>query len=161
MPLLDQGKPAEDRWTMVADDAAIPDDAPAIVPLARLAEMPAGREAPLGVLVGPATPAAALASLLNRIALVAVQFPKFRDGRGFTLARTLRERYGFTGEIRALGHVLPDQHLFLLRCGFTSVAVPNGADLAPWSEALGRFHMAYQAVVTDEAPPRHRMRHFG
>jgi uncharacterized protein (DUF934 family) len=84
--------------------------------------------------------------------LVAIRFPKFRDGRGFTLARTLRERYGFTGEIRALGHVLPDQHLFLLRCGFSSVAVPDDADLAVWTAAIGRFHVAYQPALAEKAP---------
>lgn len=161
MPLLEHGRAAEDRWTIVADDAPVPADVPAVVALARLAEIPAGREAPVGVLVSPATRPEDLAPLLNRLALIAIAFPKFRDGRGFTLARALRERYGFAGNIRAVGHVLPDQHLFLLRCGFTGVGVPDGADLAPWTAALGRFHTAYQAVVTDEVPLRHRMRRFG
>ncbi|MCR6628611.1 MAG: DUF934 domain-containing protein [Magnetospirillum sp.] len=61
---------------------------------------------------------------LHWLDLVVIDFPRFRDGRGFTLARTLRERYGFTGEIRAQGNLLPDQLSLLQRCGFSSIAVP-------------------------------------
>jgi uncharacterized protein (DUF934 family) len=155
MPLLENGVLAEDRFAQVADDAELPADAPALISLARLrrdAEKLAGRNAELGVQVGTATHPEDIADLLDRVALVAVEFPKFRDGRGFTIARTLRERFGYTGEIRAVGHVLPDQHGFLLRCGFSSVVVPEGADLGPWTAALSRFHIAYQAGVDDAAP---------
>lgn len=154
MPLLEHGAVVADRFTPVAEDAELPADAPALIPLARLqrdAPALAGRNAELGVQIGSATRPEDIAGLLDRVCLVAVEFPKFRDGRGFTIARTLRERYGYTGEIRAVGHVLPDQHQFLLRCGFTSVAVPDGADLAPWTGALTRFQIAYQAA-TDDAP---------
>jgi len=153
MPLLEQGFPVADRFVPVADDAPLP-DAPAIVSLARLqreAEALAGRNVALGVQVASTTKPEDLAPLLDRVALLVVEFPKFRDGRGFTIARTLRERYGYTGEIRAVGHILPDQYAFLVRCGFSSVAVPEAADLSVWAAALGRFHVAYQAAV-DAAP---------
>jgi uncharacterized protein (DUF934 family) len=159
MALLERGRPIEDRWRRIADGAPIPADVPALVPLARLRlEWPEGRAAPLGALIGPATQAGEIADLLPQLALIAVEFPKFRDGRGFTLARTLRERYGFAGEVRAVGHVLPDQHRFLLRCGFTSVEVPDGADLEAWTAALGRFPIAYQTAVADDRPLRRRLR---
>jgi uncharacterized protein (DUF934 family) len=164
MPLLEHGEVAADRFVAVDDASALPEGVPALIPLARLrseGEVLAGRNAPLGVVADTATRPEELADLLPWLALVAVRFPKFRDGRGFTLARTLRERFGFAGEIRAIGHVLPDQHAFLLRCGFSSVAVPEGADLAPWTAALGRFHMAYQADVAENGsrtPFRHRLR---
>jgi uncharacterized protein (DUF934 family) len=149
--LLEHGHPVADRWVTVADDAPVPADGPALVGLARL-ESVGERTAPLGVLVAGATAAEVLAPHLPRLSQVAVQFPKFRDGRGFTLARALRERYRFSGEIRAIGHVLPDQHLFLLRCGFTSVALPEGADEAVWTAALGRYRVAYQPALAEEAP---------
>ncbi len=114
--------------------------------------------APLGVLVGPAARAEEVAAALPDLSLIAVEFPKFRDGRGFSLARTLRERYGFTGEIRAVGHILPDQYRFLLRCGVSTVALPEGADPAPWQAALGRFGVAYQPAAADEAPLDHLRR---
>jgi uncharacterized protein (DUF934 family) len=154
MPLLEHGRVAEDRFVPVADDAALPADAPALISLVRLqrdADALAGRNAELGVQVGSATHPDDIAPFLDRVSLVAIEFPKFRDGRGFTIARTLRERYGYTGDIRAVGHVLPDQHLFLLRCGFSGVAVPDDADVAVWTAALGRFHVAYQAAM-DTAP---------
>ncbi len=154
MPLLDHGRPVEDRFVAVADDAPLPADAPALIPFARLqreADALAGRNAALGVQVTSATHAEDIAPFLDRVTLVVVEFPKFRDGRGFTIARTLRERYGFSGEIRAVGHVLPDQYEFLVRCGFTCVAVSDGADLGVWAAALERFHVAYQPGL-DTAP---------
>jgi uncharacterized protein (DUF934 family) len=152
MPLLEQGKIVEDPWLAVAEDAEIPAGSPAIVSLARLAAASETRNAPLGVRVGPATRPEDLAPWLDRVSLVAIDFPKFRDGRGFTIARTLRERYGFTGEIRALGHVLADQYVFLLRCGFTTVEVPEGAVVERWAAALGEFDVAYQPGVMGDAP---------
>lgn len=155
MPLLDQGRPVADPFVAVPDDAPLPSDSPALIPYARWRAEAAvlhGRNAPLGIRVPSATPAEELAGHLDGVAMVAVEFPKFRDGRGFTIARALRERHGFSGEIRAVGHVLPDQHVFLLRCGFTTVAVPDGADLAPWQAALARYHTAYQASVAGEKP---------
>ncbi len=154
MPLLEHGHPVEDRFVAVADDAPLPADAPALIPFARLrrdADVLAGRNAALGIQVGSATHAEDIAPFLDRVTLVVVEFPKFRDGRGFTIARTLRERYGYTGELRAVGHILPDQYEFLVRCGFTSVVAADGTDLAVWAAALGRFHVAYQAGV-DAAP---------
>ncbi len=160
MALLSQGRAIADAFVTVADDAPVPPDVPAIVPLARLrAEpgLPDRRTAPLGVLVPAATPPAALADLLPAVALIAVAFAKFRDGRGFTLARTLRERHAYAGEVRAAGHVLPDQYRFLIRCGFDTVEIPDGADPAVWVAALGRFHLAYQTAVND-APLHGRRR---
>lgn len=151
MPLLEGSRVVEDRWITLADEAPLPADWPVIVGLARFAPGLAPRTL-LGVLAGPATPPEVLVAALPYVTLVAVEFPRFRDGRGFSLARALRERYGFAGEIRAVGHVLPDQHRFLRRCGFTSVALPEGTNLAPWIAALERFGVAYQPAVADEAP---------
>jgi len=153
MPLLDAGRPVADRFSVVADDAKLP-DGPALVTLARLqAEPVAGRNAELGVVVPSTARPDDIAPLLDRVSLVAIEFPKFRDGRGFTIARTLRERYGYTGEIRAVGHLLPDQHSHALRCGFSTVAVADGADLTPWQAALSYIHIAYQPDVTGTDAP--------
>jgi uncharacterized protein (DUF934 family) len=154
MPLLENGRVAENRFVAVADDVPLPADAPALISLSRLqrdAEALAGRNAELGVQLPSDTRPEDLAPLLDRVSLVAIEFPKFRDGRGFSIARTLRERYGFAGELRAVGHILPDQYFFLVRCGFTSVEVPDGTDIGVWSASLGRFRVAYQAAA-DVAP---------
>lgn len=73
-----------------------------------------------------------------------------RDGRGFTQARSLRERLAFRHEIRATGNILPDQYAFLLRCGITTVETQDGSDPAAWQKAAGRFSFAYQLSVLKE-----------
>lgn len=98
-----------------------------------------------------------LAPVLGRIRLVEVDFPKFRDGRGFSSARVLREM-GYTGEIKATGDVLVDLVFFMRRCGFDSFApdVPfNDADV---QAALTRYPYVYQDAA-DEAVPIWRLRH--
>jgi uncharacterized protein (DUF934 family) len=156
MALLDaRGSAIPDPWHHAADGEPLPADRPVIVPLSRLAaghDEVAARTAPLGVRLDAGELAEDAAPHLGLVCLVAVTFAKFRDGRGFSTARALRERYGFTGEIRALGHTLPDQYRFLLRCGFTTVAVPEGRDPAAWTAALGRIGLAYQRAPDGAAP---------
>jgi uncharacterized protein (DUF934 family) len=150
MALVKDGRAVADSWVAVADDAPVPADVPALVGFARWQAgrdaLLAGRTAPLGVRATSATLAEALAPALADVALVALEFPKFRDGRAFSTARELRERHGFTGEIRAVGHVIPDQYLFLVHCGFTTVEVPDGANLDTWAAALKESTAGY---VTD------------
>ncbi len=98
------------------------------------------------------TLAGAIAPDLDRFALVAVEFPKFRDGRGFSTARELRERYGYAGEIRAVGHVIPDQYQFLVRTGFTSVEAPEGTNPESWANALTEITIAFQPSLDDTQP---------
>ena len=121
-------------------------------PPGRDADLLGGRNAPLGVALSSNTPPEAVAPFLDRLSLVVVPFPVFRDGRGFTLARTLRERYGFEADIRAVGHILVDQYSFLLRCGFSTVEAPASADPARWDAALRHYHIVYQAAQTDDQP---------
>jgi len=150
MPLLEDGRITADAWVRVEDDAVLP-DSPAIVSLARLPQV-GPRSAPLGVALPPDAPAASLAPWLDRLALVVLTLPKFRDGRAFTQARALREQLGFKGEIRAAGHVIPDQYLALLRCGVTTVEVPEGTDPTPWEAARHLVGIAYQPSLIPEAP---------
>lgn len=156
MPLLEHGRPVADPWTAVADDAPLPEGAPALVTLARLlADAPAlvARNAPLGVVLPNDADPAAIAQVLDRLSLVALRLPKHKDGRAFTQARSLREHHGFAGEIRATGHILPDQHAALLRCGVSTVQVPEGADLGAWQRALRAHLVAYQPAVAGDGGP--------
>jgi uncharacterized protein (DUF934 family) len=104
----------------------------------------------VGVLLAGSDDPAQLAADLPHINLIAIEFPKFADGRGFSSARLLRERYGFKGEIRAVGAYLPDQIYYLRRCGFDAFEVSDErAD-----DALGcwtPFSEPYQGAV-DQAP---------
>jgi len=147
MPLVKAGRIVEDRFVRVLDDAPVPDGVPVIVPAARfLADVAdfARREAETGVAWPNNRPVAELAPHLDRLALVALSFPKFRDGRAYSQARLLRERYGFRGELRATGDVLRDQFLFLLRAGFDTFEVKKDADAAVFAEAVRRFSVFYQ-----------------
>jgi uncharacterized protein (DUF934 family) len=152
MPLLECGRIVRDPWQTLADDAPLP-PTPCIVSLSRLQQDEAVRTAPhprLGVALPVDQPAEVLAPCLDRLSLVAVNFPTFRDGRGFTQARSLREHLAFSAEIRATGNILPDQYAFLLRCGITTVEIQDGADPAAWQKAANCFSFAYQPSVLEE-----------
>jgi uncharacterized protein (DUF934 family) len=89
--------------------------------------------------------------------VIALEFPKFGDGRAYSYARLLRERYGFRGELRAVGNVLRDQALFMLRCGFDAFEVTEGTPIEGWREALGEISVVYQPTA-DGRPVAHGLR---
>ena len=84
--------------------------------------------------------------------IIAVYFPSFSDGRGFSLGNQLRERYTFQGELRAIGNLLPDQMYYLHRCGFNAVVVANPKDLHLARKALTDFSNNYQEAWGDDKP---------
>jgi uncharacterized protein (DUF934 family) len=147
MQLIKGGRVVEDGFARVADDAPVPDLLPVIVSAARfLAEADALRErqAPTGVIWPNDRRVVELAPYLEGLALVALVFPSFKDGRAFSQARLIRERYGFRGELRATGQVLRDQFLFMLRAGFDAFEVTKDADAAAFAEAARRYSVFYQ-----------------
>ncbi|MBU6448783.1 MAG: DUF934 domain-containing protein [Rhodospirillales bacterium] len=94
-------------------------------------------------------PGGSLEEVLPRLAglaVIAVEFPKFRDGRGFTTARALRERHFYKGDLRATGHFLPDQFAFLIACGFTSFETPAEHNPAQFAAALAKPHQPGQLL---------------
>lgn len=118
----------DDPWVIETEDAAAATNQRPILPLADFLEKAQAGETDLGVLIKPADDVRELAPWLDRIALVAVSFPAFSDGRAFSHASLLRDRLGYAGEIRAVGDVLIDPIPLMLRCGITSFAVTN-----PWA----------------------------
>ena len=98
-----------------------------------------------------------LAPVLDRVRLIEVDFPKFRDGRGFSSARILREM-GYTGEIKATGDVLVDLVYFMRRCGFDSFAPDKPIARAEAEAALSRYPFVYQHAA-DDAVPIWKLRH--
>jgi uncharacterized protein (DUF934 family) len=135
-----------DDWRYLTEEPAESD--PLIVPLAQLRSDPGKwqqRRGPLGALLGPADPVTGLAQFLPRLALIALEFPNPGDGRGYSQARLLRERFVFRGELRAVGAgVRQDQAFLLARCGFDSLEPPPGVDLEAVRRALSRYSVAYQ-----------------
>jgi uncharacterized protein (DUF934 family) len=106
----------------------------------------------VGVRLEPDEEVEALAYDLPRLSVVAVAFPKFSDGRGYTAARLLRERYGFKGEIRAVGDVLRMQAPFMVRVGFDAFEPADGSTPEQWSAAAGRHRHVYQRAADARRP---------
>lgn len=98
------------------------------------------------------------AGSIAALPVIAINFPKFVDGRGFSLARLLRERYGYIGEIRAIGHFIRDQLFMMQRCGFNAFQFDSELDLAAASHSLKDFSDSYQVAVDEPEPlfRRHR-----
>ena len=105
-----------------------------------------------GVLLGPADDPESIAAYLKQISVVAIEFPQFTDGRGYSIARLLRERYGYEGEIRAVGEVLRDNLYYLSRCGFDSFALGDKENLEEAIHSLSTFSDGYQASVERPQP---------
>ncbi len=154
MPLVKNGAPAADVYVRVADGDALP-DAPVIVSADRLlaeAHALAARGGALGVAWPNDRDVAELVPHLPQLSLVALVFPKFRDGRAFSQARLLRERYGYTGELRATGNVLRDQLLMMVRSGFDALEVEKPADAAAFGKALASYSVFYQPTGDGRRP---------
>ena len=137
---------ADDAFTAVSDDAALPDGA-VLVSLARFQkdrDALLGRNTPVGVKLQSSESPALLGEDVNRLSLIALEFPKFRDGRAFSWARMLRTRLGFTGEIRAVGDFLYDQVNYQHRTGFDAWEVPDGFTLEMFARALTEMTDVYQ-----------------
>ncbi len=149
MALISDGKFVEDDWRHLADEEDLPKSGKVIVSQKRLDEAVAAfaAGAQLGVVVANTTEPATLAPYFARLALIAVAFPAFTDGRGFSLARLLR-RAGFRGELRASGRVVADQAIHARQCGFDTIEIPHDLatrqDEAQWSTALAAYSENYQ-----------------
>lgn len=124
--------------------AELPEDE-RIVPLAQWRGEP-------GVLLGTADDPAVIAADLEKLSTVVIEFPQFTDGRGYSTARLLRERYGFKGEIRAAGEVLRDNLFYLSRCGFDSFVLSDQTKIEEALTALSDFSDGYQASVERPQP---------
>jgi uncharacterized protein (DUF934 family) len=102
--------------------------------------------------VEPTDDLAAVAGRLAGAARVEVSFPKFGDGRGFSTARLLRERYGYKGELRAIGHVVRDHLYYMEQCGFDAFLLQEGEDPAEALTAFDDYSEAYQATARQPVP---------
>src|SRR6266705_3017584 len=146
MPLVKNGKITTDLFVHVADGAELPGDGAILIPAARLlenAEVLSMRAGNTGVIWPNNRDLDDLVPYLDRLAVVALVFPSFRDGRAYSQARLLRERYGFEGELRATGQVLRDQFVFMLRAGFDTFEVKKAADAEAFAATVKRYSVFY------------------
>jgi len=151
---------ANDEWVRIADDAPVQDYA--LVSLTRWNnqqdELTAAAEAgKLGIFLESGETADLIGEAAQQFAVIGIDFPKFADGRGYSAARLLRERFGYQGDLRAQGDVLIDQLFFYARCGFTSYELRDDQDKEEALNAFGTFTVKYQNDANDQRPLfRHR-----
>jgi uncharacterized protein (DUF934 family) len=147
MPLVKQGRITTDPFVHVADGAEPEGDGAVLVSAERFLADPDAllrRSGKLGVIWPNNRDLGELVPHLDRLAVVALVFPTFRDGRAYSQARLLRERHGYGGELRATGQVLRDQFVFMTRAGFDAFEVKKDTDAAAFAETMKRYSVFYQ-----------------
>ncbi|MFM9885061.1 MAG: DUF934 domain-containing protein [Burkholderiales bacterium] len=153
--LINQQRHLTDQWVRIDDAAELPALAPALVSLSRWQRERAligARNGPFGVQLESHHEASSVAEHVGRFGLIAVHFPKFTDGRGYSIARTLRERLAYRGELRATGDVLRDQLFNLARMGFDTFDLRTDQDIDASLAAFRDFSEAYQVSVERPIP---------
>jgi phosphoadenosine phosphosulfate reductase len=163
MPQLIKGRAVvDDRFALLRDArtlADVPEAVPVIVPLAlwRAERATLVERGSVGVWLAPSDDPSELAADLVQLPVIAVDFPQFTDGRGYSTARLLRDKFGFRGELRAIGDVLRDQMFALAQCGFDAFAIRADRDAAEAAAGLDDFSSVY-ATTTLEPQPWFRRR---
>lgn len=152
-PLIKDRQIIDDAWTLVRDAEAGAPAGPAILPLALWKTLRDSRAAAdTGVWLAPAYDPAELAGAVAELPVIAVDFPQFADGRGYSIGRLLRERYGFAGELRAIGDVLRDQLYPLEQVGFNAFSLREDRDPAKDIAGLHDFSLGYQQTFLRQQP---------
>jgi uncharacterized protein (DUF934 family) len=158
--IIKQRKIVTDSWQLLKPAAAgsappVPESGDIIVPLAVWLDQRnvlLSRSGRLGVWLEGDDEPALIAEDLKNFGVVAIQFPQFADGRGYSLGRLLRERYGWRGELRAIGDVLRDQLFYLAGCGFDAFDLREGQDPHAALSAFDDFSEAYQITAGHRLP---------
>ncbi len=159
MPLVRSGRITADGFVEVADDAALPADGAVLVTAARFlkeADELLRRFAKVGVIWPNNRDIDDLVPYLDRLGVVALVFPTFRDGRAYSQARLLRERFRYRGELRATGQVLRDQFVFMMRAGFDAFAVKKQSDAEAFAQTAKRYSVFYQPTGDGRLTALHR-----
>ena len=159
MPLVNGGKIADDSFIKLAVDTPVPESGDILVPAERFigeADALLKRGGKIGVIWPNNRDIAELVPYLGKIAVVALVFPSFRDGRAYSQARLLRERYNYRGELRATGQVLRDQFVFMLRAGFDAFEVKKEGDAEAFAATVKRYSVFYQPTGDGRITALHR-----
>src|SRR2546423_15473724 len=159
MPLVKGGKITGDVLVQLADDAPVPADGAILISAARFladAEALSRRVGKTGVVWPNNRDVDDLVPYLDRLEVVALVFPTFRDGRAYSQARLLRERFLYHGELRATGQVLRDQFVFMLRAGFDAFEVRKQADAEVFAQTAKRYSVFYQPTGDGRVTPLNR-----
>ncbi|MEN8261229.1 MAG: DUF934 domain-containing protein [Pseudomonadota bacterium] len=160
MQIIKDNEIVKDHWTHIADDP-IPPEGRITVSYARWKAEKSdllARDGELGIRLSPEDPIEDVASDLENFQLVALEFPAFTDGRGFSQARLLRDRYAYSGEIRAIGDFMVDQVFYLSRVGVNAFELPTTEALEKALASLRDFTVRYQASTDEPLPLIQRLR---
>jgi uncharacterized protein (DUF934 family) len=157
MALVKNGKLVEDRFADVTAAEVIPATGSVMISLEQwLAGLDSliSRRDPLAIRLRSDQHPEVIADDLDHFAMIALEFPVFKDGRAYSYARLLRERWGFKGELRAVGDVLLEQLHFMQRVGFDTFDIPGDDPLRDWRIACSEFTTWYQATGDGRQPAR-------
>lgn len=162
MRVIKDNQIIEDNWTRVdtVEAEQVLPDGDIIVPFSywkQNRDALKGRAGNLAVCLNGDDRVEELAADLGQFSLVALDFPAFKDGRCYSHARLMRDRYGFKGDLRAVGDVLRDQLFYLKRCGFSSFFIRHDKDINDAMKAFNDFSVKYQTAA-DGALPVYRLR---
>ena len=157
--IIKDGAVVDDHWNLMA----IPEDTSTsvgsieentLIPLSiwLTQKSSIGKRDNIGVWLNSDDAVESLADDLSKLSVIAINFPTFMDGRGFSSARLLRERYDYRGEIRAIGYVIRDQLCYLKRCGFNAFTLQPEVNLTDALSSLEDFTESYQTSVDQQNP---------
>ena len=147
MALLITNQIVEDQWRLLEDDTEINGNDDVIVSVERWLRdrhaliVHGGK---LGIVLKSDQPPGLIKDDILRFDVICLDFPKFTDGRAYSYARLLRDKYGFAGELRAVGNVLRDQLAFMRRCGIDAFEIADKVDARDWSSAFDEITVRYQ-----------------
>lgn len=160
MPVIKNGQEIENIWSLLEEDEEFTGQ---LNKLLTKEDFLSNRDkvktsnAPVGIALNNDDDVMELEGLLDQVDIVTVNFPSFADGRAFSQARLVRERLGFEGEIRAVGHIIRDQYLYLLRSGVDAIDADRASE-SEWKAAVEEFDTFYQAAH-DKNIPAYLLRH--
>jgi uncharacterized protein (DUF934 family) len=155
MPLIKDRSITEDRWIHLDNDTPAHFNGLETISLSRFqneASEWTSKNVGVGVRLEPQDDIQKITKFLDQLSLIVLEMPAFTDGRTFSQARLLKERYGFKGELRAKGDFLRDQMFFLSRVGVDSFDFPEHTNLEDRLEAFKEFSVTYQGSADDTRP---------
>jgi uncharacterized protein (DUF934 family) len=159
--LLKGGEIVEDPWTFVIDEDEVPATGAVVVSLEQWQanrDALSARKDPLGIQLSSDQSPAEIADDLSSFKLCALDFPAFKDGRSYSHARLLRERYGFQGEVRAVGDVLMEQLHFMQRSGFDAYQIESETAVEEWKTVQADMDVFYQPTADGRTTAMQRRR---
>ncbi len=154
MKIIKDKQIVDDNWHHISDEDDIP-SGDVIISYTRWKEQQAalaGHDGRIAICVAGDDETEEVAEVAEQFEMIAIDFPTFRDGRGYSHARLLRDRFDFKGELRAVGDIMRDQLLFLARSGFNAFAVREDKDIEDALNAFGEFSAFYQTAADGQVP---------